>query len=248
MNIFFIIILLVIYVLLYHNLITNKENITMIQNPNPNPNPNSNQEFYDITIFPELSNINIKIILDELLKYIQNDSIWMEWPEYNLWKNSNRKSSWKIIPLMAFGVLSTKNKDLFSNTINELKKIPNLITAGFSKLGPQTKLNYHRGWGKLSNYVLRCHLGLIVPKNKCKILVSKDNFDQPTSNEKILGVFQEENKWIIFDDSFTHSATNDSNEDRIVLILDIKRPSYINIGTSTISYSTELNNFMNEFG
>jgi aspartyl/asparaginyl beta-hydroxylase (cupin superfamily) len=129
--------------------------------------------------------------------------------------------------------------------MNQIKQIPSVITAGFSKLGPGTKLSYHKGWAKLSNNVLRCHLGLKVPKNKCKILVTKEN-DYPNLTN-IKAMYQKENKWIIFDDSLYHSASNDSDTDRIVMILDIIRPPHINLGTSNITFSEELDNFMNVF-
>jgi beta-hydroxylase len=221
------------------------EKFDLIQNPNLIYSPQ--QEFYDKTIFPELNLINNKIIKEELNNYINKNNTWTEWPEYELWKNNNHNNqySWTVIPLIAFGKPCVKNINMFPQTMNQIKQIPNVITAGFSKLGPGTKLSYHKGWAKLSNNVLRCHLGLVVPKKKCKILVTKDNNYPNLTNIKAM--YQKENKWIIFDDSLFHSASNDSNQDRIVLILDIIRPPHIKLGTSDITYSEELDNFMNEF-
>ena len=219
------------------------ENFQIIKNPDLNIKPK--QEFYDKSIFPELDLINSSIIKQELLEYMNDSNKWTEWPEYELWKESNPNSSWKVIPIIAFGKPSEKNISIFTKTVNELKKIPNLVTAGFSKLGTGTTLSFHKGWAKLSNNVLRCHLGLIVPKNKCKIMVTQDNNYPDLTNIKAM--YQKENKWIIFDDSLYHSASNDSESDRIVLILDIKRPENIALGTSDIGYSEELDNFMNEF-
>ena len=42
------------------------------------------------------------------------------------------------------------------------------------------------------------------------------------------------NQFITFDDSKFHSAYNKSNEDRIVLLFDMKRPSFIKKGTSEV--------------
>ena len=208
------------------------------------------QEFYDKSIYPELDNINVSIIKDELNEYINKNNNWTEWPEYNLWKenNSNSTSSWTVIPLIAFGKHCKKNINMFPKTIEQINQIPNVLTAGFSKLGPKTTLSWHKGWAKLSNNVLRCHLGLKVPKNKCMIMVTKDNYFEPNNSElNIKSMYQKENKWIIFDDSLYHSASNDSDSERIVLIIDIIRPPHINPGTSDIGYSEELDNFMNEF-
>ena len=247
-----IVLLCIKYLFFYTNNIDNFQIIT-----NPNINIQFQQEFYDKSIFPELDLINNSIIKKELIQYIHTINNWTEWPEHELWKNNNTNLnsnsnsntnsniSWTIIPLIAFGKLCEKNAKLFPNTLNQLKKIPNLITAGFSKLGPGTKLSYHKGWAKLSNNVLRCHLGLIVPENKCMIMVTRNNNYSNLSNIKAM--YQQENKWIIFDDSLYHSASNNSESYRIVLILDIKRPTNIMTGTSNIEYSEELDNFMNEF-
>jgi len=197
------------------------------------------QTFYDMSIYPELKNIDHSIIKNELINYMQqSNNNWVEWPEYDLWKNKN-ESSWKIIPLMAFGKWSDKNTKIFPKTTSQLKNINGLVSAGFSKLGPSTTLKLHKGWGNLSNNVLRCHLGLIVPKLKCKVFVVGLNNDM---------MYQKEDKWIIFDDSLYHSASNeDELNDRIILLLDIKRPDNIFKGESDIKNSLELNNFIDEF-
>lgn len=199
-----------------------------------------NQTFYDTTIFPNLSNINYNIVKNEFSDYLnKSNNNWIDWPEYNLWKNENSNSSWKVIPLMSFGKWSEKYTKLFPKTAEQLRTIKGLVTAGFSKLGPKTKLTLHKGWGNLSNNVLRCHLGLSVPDNKCKVYVLG------ISNDVMI---QKEGKWIIFDDSLYHSASNDDDiKDRIILLLDIERPEHIEKGVSDIENSYELNNFVAEF-
>jgi len=254
-KIFFLIILiiLIIYIFIYpkyqidyslnNNLLlvddfaNNKLQFNIIKNPSKKII--KYQTFYDISIYPELSKINYQIIKKELINYINSfNNNWTEWVEYELWKNKNN-SSWKIIPLMAFGKWSQTNIKLFPETIKQLKNINNLVSAGFSKLGPETTLNLHKGWGDLSNNVLRCHLGLIVPKSKCKVFVIGSSNDF---------MYQKKGKWIIFDDSLYHSASNeDLIKDRIILLLDIKRPSSIAKGISDVKNSPELNNFIDKF-
>lgn len=196
--------------------------------------------FYNVSIFPELSNIKYDVVKKELMDYLnQTNNKWIEWPEYNLWKNKNTFSSWKVLPLMAFSKWSTKNTKIFPKTTEQLKKINGLVSAGFSKLGPGTTLTLHKGWGNLSNNVLRCHLGLVVPENKCKVYVLGNVNDE---------MIQKEGKWIVFDDSLYHSASNeDDKNERIILLIDIKRPENISKGESDIENSEELNNFVAEF-
>jgi aspartyl/asparaginyl beta-hydroxylase (cupin superfamily) len=208
----------------------------------PNKNIEKNQTFYETHIFPELSNIKYNVIKDELTNHLNKSiNIWTDWIEYDLWKNKtkNSKSSWKIIPLLAFGKWSPKNTNMFPKTTEQLQNIKGLVSAGFSKLGPNTTLKLHKGWGNLSNNVLRCHLGLIVPKNKCKVFVMGNSNDE---------MIQKEGKWIIFDDSLYHSASNDDEyNERIILLLDIQRPEGIEKGNSDINDSDELNKFIDEF-
>ena len=197
------------------------------------------QTFYDISVYPQLKNINYLTIKNELVDFVKTDNNnWIEWPEYNLWKK-NIQASWKIIPLMAFGKWSEKKTKFFPKTTSLLKKINGLVSAGFSNIGPNTTLELHKGWGDLSNNILRCHLGLIIPKSKCKVFVigvSNDYMEQKNGN------------WIIFDDSLYHSASNeDTNNERIILLLDIIRPNHIPKGESDIKFSEELNNFIEEF-
>ncbi len=196
------------------------------------------QTFYDLSIYPDLKKIDYLTVVKELENYVTSNNDWTEWPEYNLWKHKTNYS-WKIIPLMAFGKWSNKNIHKFPQTVNQLKSIKGLVSAGFSKLGPNTTLKLHKGWGILSNNVLRCHLGLQVPKSKCKVFVIGSRNDM---------MYQKEGKWIIFDDSLYHSASNeDQSQDRIILLLDIERPDNIAKGESDIENSPELNNFIDEF-
>ena len=204
-----------------------------------NPKDVVNRCFYSNDIYPELLNIDVNIVRDELKLYMVNNNKWINWPERDLY--NNEVDDWKVIPIKAFNKWSTNIK-YFPEMVKQLKTIKNLVTVGFSKLGPKTKLELHKGWGELSNNVLRCHLGIDVPKNKCNIFV----IDEKGGN--MLKMCQKNNKWIIFDDSLYHSASNTSNDkERIVLILDIERPKDVLTGDSTIKYSSELIKFMNEF-
>lgn len=78
----------------------------------------------------------------------------------------------------------------------------------FSRLAPGTIVAPHRG---PTNIRLRCHLGIKIPDG-CGISV--DNVTRTWQQGKCL----------VFDDSFTHAAWNSSNEERVVLIVDIWHP------------------------
>lgn len=193
------------------------------------------QAFYEQKIiYPELN--NIKKDFNKVRQEVINlDEKWIEWPEKYLYDG---KDNWTIIPLFVFDKYSSYVEKL-PTLYNFLKNIKGLKIASLSKMKPGTKLIPHQGWGDHSNYVLRCHYGIIVEKNKCYISVLNNNIEELK--------YQEENEWLVFDDSKTHYAENMSCDDRIVLIIDIVRPNYVKVGNSKILYSDEFNNIIKAF-
>ena len=180
-------------------------------------------EFYEINeVEPKLRLLekNYHIIKKDIIKLRDN---WVKWPETGLYE----KDKWKIIPIYAFGKWVTKYKKYFKNTLHIIDSIPNIETILFSRLESKSIINPHQGWAKLSNRVLRCHLPLIAKKG---------NYIGVTHQKK----FHYEGKLIIFDDSKEHYSVNLSEKDRIVLIIDIKRPIWVKPGISNIPETPEL--------
>lgn len=192
--------------------------------------------------------------LDEIQSEVFNviSKEWTEWPEKYLIDNNNNKPtlftsvsasasenkdtikpSWDIYPFIAFNVKVKEHCKACPKMWNFLKQIPGLKVALLSRLGPKTKLTSHRGWGKHSNNVIRCHFGFKVPFG-CYISVK----EKETADEEIK--LQQNNKWLLFDDSRYHYAHNPTNEDRIVLIIDVERPSHIKTGVSDVDDTKEL--------
>ncbi len=125
----------------------------------------------------------------------------------------DKSKRWMAFPLLEFGKWSAKNCALCSNTHKLLEHIPGIVTAGFCKLDANTVLDKHEGWKDVSKIVLRSHMQLTKNKpDSCTIWVNK--------NEKPY----EHGKWITFDDSLTHSATNKDGVAQIVLVVDFQRP------------------------
>ncbi len=186
------------------------------------------KRFYNyVETFPnlEILKANYSLICSDVDKL--ENKLWIDWTEKSLYDES-KGMSWTIFPFYGFGIWIEKNCKLCPNIYKIIKNIPKLRTASLSKLGPQTKLTPHQGWANLSNYVLRCHFGIKVP-DICTISV--DNEEKQ----------QKEGEIIVFDDSRTHSAENKNREkDRIVLIIDIERPSFVDFGDSPVNETTEL--------
>jgi aspartyl/asparaginyl beta-hydroxylase (cupin superfamily) len=191
-------------------------------------------------LYPELATFLPAI--EDIERELNASSLWQDWPETYLYETG---ASWKVIPFCATfpGNDASATRwnphflQRFPVTVGLLKQIPNLRTAGFSKLGPHTSLDYHHGWADLSNHVLRCHLPITVPKGDvlCGVICETD-FQ-----------FHKRGEWMVFDDSKRHKAFNHSEDDRVVLIVDLQRPSYIPKGTSDVEMSSELNVFLDAF-
>ncbi len=234
-------IILIIIIALYY--IFTRNNIT---------NNKLDKKFYNVNeIYPELNKIydnktNEKIV-NEIKNNIKNNNFWVDWPEQNLYGTSN--SEWKVIPFFGFNEWCDENIDKFPETAKFIKNIKGLKTALISKLGPHTKLNEHRGWASLSNSSLRCHYGISVPHKLCFIGVGEnEKMDFNSLNDLDWEIkFHEEGKWMVFDDSKYHFASNISDLDRIVLIIDIERPKNVKEGTSESNDTSELKNFINYF-
>lgn len=183
------------------------------------------QRFYDYKqINPSLeilkySRSSILIDVDQL-----NDSDWQEWPEKDLYIGQD---NWTIFPFYGFGFWVKQNCDKCPSIYKALQQIEGLRTASLSKLNAFTKLEPHRGWADLSNNVLRSHYGIYVPEH-CYIFVEGEK-------TRLM-----EGEIIVFDDSKRHWATNYSAQERIVLIIDIERPSNVQKGQSTVQNTPEL--------
>jgi aspartyl/asparaginyl beta-hydroxylase (cupin superfamily) len=167
--------------------------------------------FYNITEFEELRVLedNYDIIKNELLQLLQSQiNGWN--PSYPNYLTSDSKGLWKTFTFQFFNIKNIVNIKKCPKTFDVLSKIPELITAEFSHLPPNTHIKPHKGFTRM---VLRVHLGLIVPK-ECAIRV--ENQTRPW----------EEGKVLILDDSFEHEAWNKSDDDRFILMLDIANPSW----------------------
>lgn len=191
-----------------------------------------NNNFYEtLILFPQLNvfDTSFQLIKKELF---DNIGIMQDW----LLKDTSNKfySKHTIIPIFGYNKWSKYAID-FPIIVNLIKNIKNIDTCCFLKLSKNTRLNKHYGYNPSSNYILRSHLGLLVPNN-CGMWV----------NGEIKS--HKESEWLTFDDSKLHTAFNNSMEDRYILLIDIKRPDFIEIGNSLREDNLDelINEFINE--
>jgi aspartyl/asparaginyl beta-hydroxylase (cupin superfamily) len=147
----------------------------------------------------------------EMVPYIQ-------YPEHvplAQWKELNHNREWTAVHLLQNGERVEANARHCPRTLDVLAKMDQPRIRGgspnamFSLLAPRTRIPPHTG---VANTRLVCHLPLIVPPG-CGFRVGA------TTREWRVG------EAFVFDDTIEHEAWNDSDELRVVLIIDLWQPS-----------------------
>ena len=120
-------------------------------------------------------------------------------------------SNWKTFFLYGFGNPLPKNCEQAPVTASIVSRVPHVHTAWFSIVAPGYHIPPHTG---VTKGILRAHMGLIVPKDrqKCRIRVG----DEWKSWEP--------GKIFVIDDTYEHEVKNETDEERVVLLLDFNRP------------------------
>jgi aspartyl/asparaginyl beta-hydroxylase (cupin superfamily) len=126
-------------------------------------------------------------------------------------KKISRDDRWKTFIFWGFGTPSEANCKRCPETARLLATVPGLQTAWFSILAPGYHIRPHRG---VTKGVVRVHLGLIVPEQRRRCTMRVD--DQVLT--------WQEGKCLVFDDTYEHEVTNDTDEERVVLLFDFDRP------------------------
>lgn len=123
-------------------------------------------------------------------------------------RQSLTKLPGKCFSFWSYGHVIAKNAQQVPETSSILNRISGLQTAFFSVFKPGLEISPHRGPYK---GLLRVHLALIVPKNRdqCGLLVNNEAYHWT------------EVQCLIFDDTIEHSAWSRSEEERVVLFLDV---------------------------
>lgn len=128
----------------------------------------------------------------------------------NLSAEDARGHAWKVFPLYLMGRKPEANRALCPRTTALIDDVPDLFQAMFSILEPRKSIPAHKG--PYLGY-LRYHLGLRVPTDRPPRLRIKDT-----------EFAWQEGRGIVIDDSWEHEVINDSDEIRVILMVDFLRP------------------------
>lgn len=154
---------------------------------------------------------NFSNIQNEYFALIQNNIFIPDWQSISNDPNVRVGNDWKTFILKAYNNKVQKNTALCPKTTAFIDKYPFIHTVWFSILEAGKHIPTHRG---PYNGILRYHLALVVPKDaeNCFIKVGND------TRHWIQG------KSLLFDDTHLHSVSNNTNERRVVLFVDVERP------------------------
>ncbi len=162
--------------------------------------------FHDLKILED----NWETIRDEAKELIGLQKIQPAKQNNDAGFNSFFKAGWKRFYLKWYDAKHPSAEKFCSKTVALLNQTKCVKAAMFAELAPKSKLNPHRDPYAGS---LRYHLGLITPNdNQCFIEVNQQRYSW------------RDGEGVVFDETFVHSAQNNTDSNRIILFCDIERP------------------------
>lgn len=180
--------------------------------------------FFEREDFPWIGELEAAtaVIREELLALLRDEAgfepyvqLAPDHPQAAAWATVNNAREWSAFHLLRHGKPNENNAARCPRTLAVLENLPLMRIPNhapevvFSLLKPGAHIPPHYG---SVNGRLIVHLPLIVPPD-CGALCA--------AGEKRAW---EEGKCLIFDDSFVHEAWNDSEQARVVMLLDIWNP------------------------
>jgi beta-hydroxylase len=166
----------------------------------------------NVNDFPELKPLrdNWQAIRDEAMRLMSHGQINAATGHNDLGFNSFFKTGWKRFYLKWYDAPLPSALESCPTTVALVEKIPTVHAAMFAVLPPGSKLNPHRDPFAGS---LRYHLGLSTPNDDaCRIYIDGVAYSWRDGQD------------IVFDETYVHSAANDTNQTRVILFCDVERP------------------------
>ncbi|AOR77493.1 aspartyl/asparaginyl beta-hydroxylase domain-containing protein [Novosphingobium sp. 11B] len=122
---------------------------------------------------------------------------------------------WRAFFLKGYGYRMPANAARAPVTAALIEKVPGLVTANFSVMEAGGHIPRH--WG-MTKGMLTYHLALKAPREaqKCRMHIEE--------GETLHVMHWEDGRSFLFDDMFNHEVWNESEDDRYILLIQIKRP------------------------
>jgi beta-hydroxylase len=162
----------------------------------------------------EILESNYQIFKEEFDRI--NVKLLHAWPETKIYKGE-----WLTFGLHFNSKHILPNVNLCPKSVSILDNIPGLTNAGFSVLNPMSRIHPHKGY---TDKVFRYHLGISIPSTNvmhCGLHIMHPYKETEPNLLQIDQINWVNGKAFKFDDTFTHSAHNYTNESRVVLLIDV---------------------------
>jgi beta-hydroxylase len=179
-----------------------------------------NKPFFEVEKFPELGVLrdNWEVIRAEAEQLVAAGYIKAAENNNDLGFNSFFKRGWKRFYIKWYENFLPSAQQLCPETVKLLQNIPGIHGAMFTLLPKGGVLKPHRDPFAGS---IRYHLGLITPNSeKCRIDVDGTPY------------YWRDGEDVLFDETYIHSAKNDTDMDRIILFCDVERPLRNRVATA----------------
>jgi beta-hydroxylase len=121
------------------------------------------------------------------------------------------EKNWRTLFLYGFGKRIEGNCRRLPRTAELIAQAPQIHTAWVSILAPRYHIPPHTG---VTKGILRAHLGLVVPEDRGNCWIRVGNERRSWEPGRIF----------VIDDTYDHEVRNDTDEERVVLLLDFNRP------------------------
>lgn len=124
---------------------------------------------------------------------------------------AGESDAWRSFFFHGYGYPVPENLRRCPQTAATLERVPGLVSAMYSIIAPGTHIARHRG---VSKAIMTIHVPLIVPRDRdrCRMQVH----DQM--------IHWNEGTPVIIDDTWFHEVWNDTDELRVVLLIQFRRP------------------------
>ena len=154
---------------------------------------------------------NFDVIENEMLEIIRSREDALK--PYRFHDSSDGRVEWQTLPFFSWGYFFRKNAKLCPNSYKLLKSIPGVVSASLSLVEPHASVPLHRGD---TNAIVRSHLGIMIPKGL------------PDCGFECGGEARgwEIGRLLSFCDAQLHTAWNNTDQRRFVMIIDEMRPEY----------------------
>ena len=158
-------------------------------------------------------------------KKFKTDCIRKVNPAFKLEISREEEKCWRAVYLKKTGEVNRAMEPFFPTTLPLLEDAQ-IHNAFFSILDPGVEIPEHVGYYK--GY-LRYHLGILIPNSDTGGVDDKAYI--VCGGEKY---FWKEKKGIVFDDMYSHYVKNPTDQQRVVLYLDVKRRNESSIENSVL--------------